>query len=42
MKWKIDEYQRNQGELLRDREKLVKLYDEEVIDSDGEYKLEDR
>ena len=42
MKGKIDEYQRNQDELLKDREKLVKLDNEGVIDSDGEYKLEDR
>ena len=42
MKGKKDEYQRNQDELLKDREKLMKLYDEGVIDSDGEYKLEDR
>ena len=31
-----NEYQRNQDELLKDREKQVKLYDEGVIDSDGE------
>ena len=43
MKGKIDEYQRNQNKLLKDREKLVKLYyDDGVIDANGEYKLEDR
>ena len=34
---KIDEYERNQNDLLNDRGKLVKLYEEGVIDSDGEY-----
>ena len=36
MKSRIDEYEKNQDELLKDREKLVKLYDEGIIDSDEE------
>ena len=35
---KIDDYAKNEHELLLDREKLVKLYQEGVIDSDGEPK----
>ena len=35
---KIDAYARNEHELLLDREKLVKLYIEEAIDSDEELK----
>ena len=42
MKSRIDEYEKNKDELLKDREKLVKLYDEGIIDSDGECKLENR
>ena len=38
MKSIIDEYEKNQDELFKDREKLVKLYDEGIIDSDGECK----
>ena len=37
LEFKIDEYEKNQDELLADRGKLVKLYQEGVIDSDGEY-----
>ena len=37
IEFKIDEYEKNQDELLADRGKLVKLYQEGVIDSDGEY-----
>ena len=37
LEFKIDEYEKNQDELLTDRGKLVKLYQEGVIDSDGEY-----
>ena len=35
---KIDKYKSQQEDLLNDREKLVKLYQEGIIDSDGEYK----
>ena len=35
---KINDYAKNEHELLLDREKLVKLYQEGVIDSDGEPK----
>ena len=41
MQERIDAYEKTQDELLLDRGKLVKLYDQEVIDSDGEYKYED-
>ena len=34
---KINEYETNQNDLLNDRGKLVKLYEEGVINSDGEY-----
>ena len=37
----IDANEKTQDELLIDREKLVKLYDQGVIDSDGEYKYKD-
>ena len=37
LEFKIDEYEKNQDELLADRGKLVKLYQEGDIDSDGEY-----
>ena len=37
----IDAYEKTQDELLIDREKMVKLYDQGVIDSDGEYKYKD-
>ena len=33
---KINEYETNQNDLLNDRGKLVKLYEEGVINSDGE------
>ena len=35
---KIDKYKSQQEDLLNDREKLVKLYQEYIIDSNGEYK----
>ena len=38
MKEKIDEYAKNQDELLIDRGKLAKLYKEGIVDSDCEYK----
>ena len=38
MQERINEYAKNQDELLEDRGKLVKLYQEGIIDSDGEYK----
>ena len=38
MKEKIDEYAKNQDELLIDRGKLTKLYQEGIVDLDGEYK----
>ena len=37
LEFKIYEYEKNQDELLADRGKLVRLYKEGVIDSDGEY-----
>ena len=37
LEFKIDEYEKIQDELLTDRGKLVKLYEEGVIDSDGEH-----
>ena len=37
LEFKIDEYEKTQDELLTDRGKLVKLYEEGVIDSDGEH-----
>ena len=41
MKEKIDEFEKIQDELLIDRGKLVKLYQEGIVDSDGEYKEQD-
>ena len=41
MQERIDAYEKTQDELLIDRGMLVKLYDQGVIDSDGEYKYED-
>ena len=38
MKEKIEEYAKNQDELLIDWGKLVKLYQEGIVDLDGEYK----
>ena len=38
LKKKIDEYNQKEDELLSDRGKLVKLYEEGIIDSDGEAK----
>ena len=35
---KIDEYNQKEDELLSDRGKLVKLYEEGIIDSDGDAK----
>ena len=35
---KIDEYKSQQENLLNDRKKLIKLYQEDIIDSNGEYK----
>ena len=37
----IAKYEANQEELLADRGKLWKLYEEGIVDSDGEYKLGD-
>ena len=37
LEFKIDEYEKTQDELLTDRGKLVKLYEEGVIDVDGEH-----
>ena len=34
---KINEYETNQNDLQNDREKLAKLYEEGVINNDGEY-----
>ena len=39
MEERIDAYEENQKELLIDRGKLVKLFDEGIVDSDWEYKL---
>ena len=41
MKEKIDEFEKIQDKLLIDRGKLVKLYQEGIVDSDGEYKEQD-
>ena len=37
LKEKINEYEHNQNDLLNDRGKLVKLYQEGIIDSDGDF-----
>ena len=37
LEFKIDEYEKRQDDLLSDRGKLVKLYEEGYIDSDGEH-----
>ena len=35
--FKIDEYEKSQDKILADWGKLVKFYEEGVIDSDGEH-----
>ena len=37
LEFKIDEYEKTQGEHPTDRGKLVKLYEKGIIDSDGEH-----
>ena len=37
MKTQITKYERDQEEAFVNKEKLVKLYDRGIIDSDGEY-----